>query len=95
MGSEQLPGALLDRLPHRVDLLEVNGASYRLKDAKARRKRRWVPPKRGSTAALLLFIPLAPHRPKRSPLLAGAALLDRHPPHFSTGFYRRHGNPRS
>jgi hypothetical protein len=39
MGNERLTGALLDRLTHRVHILEVNGASYRLKDAKARLKR--------------------------------------------------------
>lgn len=34
MGSERLTGALLDRLTHRVHILEANGESYRLKDAK-------------------------------------------------------------
>jgi len=33
-GSERLTGALLDRLTHRVHILEANGASYRLKQAK-------------------------------------------------------------
>lgn len=40
MGSERLTGALLDRLTHRVHILEANGESYRLKDAKRRIKRR-------------------------------------------------------
>lgn len=40
MGSERLTGALLDRLTHRVHILEVNGESYRLKDAKRRQRRR-------------------------------------------------------
>jgi DNA replication protein DnaC len=40
LGSERLTGALLDRLTHRVHILEANGESYRLKDAKRRRKRR-------------------------------------------------------
>ena len=39
-GSERLTGAMLDRLTHRVHILEANGESYRLKDAKARLKRR-------------------------------------------------------
>jgi len=37
-GSERLTGALLDRLTHRVHILEANGASYRLKQAKDLRK---------------------------------------------------------
>jgi DNA replication protein DnaC len=40
LGSERLTGALLDRLTHRVHILEANGPSYRLADAKQRRKRR-------------------------------------------------------
>jgi len=39
LGSERLTGALLDRLTHRVHILEANGDSYRLKEAKKRRKR--------------------------------------------------------
>jgi DNA replication protein DnaC len=39
MGSERLTGALLDRLTHRVHILEANGESYRLKDAKRRQRR--------------------------------------------------------
>lgn len=39
MGSERLTGALLDRLTHRVHIIEANGESYRLKDAQKRRKR--------------------------------------------------------
>jgi len=38
-GSERLTGALLDRLTHRVHILEANGDSYRLKEAKKGRKR--------------------------------------------------------
>ena len=38
MGNERLTGALLDRLTHRVHILEANGESYRLKEAKRRRK---------------------------------------------------------
>lgn len=38
MGNERLTGALLDRLTHRVHILEANGESYRLKEAKKRRK---------------------------------------------------------
>ena len=37
LGSERLTGAALDRLTHRCHILECNGQSYRLKDAKQRR----------------------------------------------------------
>ena len=40
MGSERLTGALLDRLTHRVHILEANGQSYRLADAKRRLKKK-------------------------------------------------------
>jgi DNA replication protein DnaC len=36
MGSERLTGALLDRLTHRVHILEANGESFRLKDSRKR-----------------------------------------------------------
>ena len=39
-GSDRLTGAILDRLTHRVHILEANGESYRLRDAKRRQKRR-------------------------------------------------------
>jgi DNA replication protein DnaC len=39
LGSERLTGAMLDRLTHRVHILEANGPSYRLADAKRRLKR--------------------------------------------------------
>lgn len=38
LGSERLTGATLDRLTHRCHILEMNGASYRLNDAKRRRR---------------------------------------------------------
>ena len=38
LGSERLTGAMLDRLTHRVHILEANGQSYRLADAKRRLK---------------------------------------------------------
>ena len=38
MGSERLTGALLDRLTHRVHIIEANGSSYRLAEAKRRLK---------------------------------------------------------
>ena len=40
MGCERLTGALLDRLTHRVHIVEANGESYRLKEAKKRIKTR-------------------------------------------------------
>ena len=33
-GSERLTGALLDRLTHRVHILEMNGESYRLRQSR-------------------------------------------------------------
>lgn len=38
LGCERLTGATLDRLTHRCHVLEANGQSYRLNDAKRRRK---------------------------------------------------------
>jgi len=38
LGSERLTGATLDRLTHRCHILECNGESYRLTDAKRRRR---------------------------------------------------------
>ena len=38
LGSERLTGATLDRLTHRCHIIECNGESYRLRDAKKRRK---------------------------------------------------------
>ena len=42
-GSERLTGAMLDRLTHRVHILEANGESYRLRQSKRRLKRRDKP----------------------------------------------------
>lgn len=39
LGSERLTGATLDRLTHRCHILECNGQSYRLADAKRRRRK--------------------------------------------------------
>ena len=39
-GSERLTGALLDRLTHRCHILEANGESYRLRQARKRPKRK-------------------------------------------------------
>lgn len=39
-GSERLTGALLDRLTHRIHILEANGESYRLRESKARKNSR-------------------------------------------------------
>ncbi len=39
LGSERLTGALLDRLTHRVHILEANGESYRLRDSRRRMRR--------------------------------------------------------
>ncbi|MHC4854244.1 MAG: IS21-like element helper ATPase IstB [Planctomycetota bacterium] len=40
LGSERLTGALLDRLTHRIHILEANGESYRLRQSKRRLKKR-------------------------------------------------------
>ena len=40
LGSERLTGAMLDRLTHRVHILEATGPCYRLADAKQRMKRK-------------------------------------------------------
>ena len=37
-GSERLTGALLDRLTHHVNILEMNGESYRLNQSRSRMK---------------------------------------------------------
>lgn len=38
MGCERLTGAILDRITHRVHIIEANGESYRLRDAQKRQK---------------------------------------------------------
>ena len=40
LGSERLTGALLDRLTHRVHILEMNGESYRFKESLRRHGRK-------------------------------------------------------
>ena len=39
-GSERLTGAMLDRLTHKVHIIEANGASYRLEESRKRLARR-------------------------------------------------------
>ena len=39
MGSERLTRALLDRLTHRIHILEANGPSYRLREARQQLKK--------------------------------------------------------
>ena len=45
LGSERLTGATMDRHTHRCNIIEMNGESYRLKDARGRRAK---PPKAGN-----------------------------------------------
>ena len=45
MGSERMTGALIDRLTHRVHILEANGQSYRLAESKKRLRGRKAPRK--------------------------------------------------
>jgi len=45
LGSERLTGALLDRLTHRVHILEMNGESYRFKESVRRLGKNPAPPK--------------------------------------------------
>ena len=40
LGNERLTGALLDRLTHRIHIIEANGQSFRLRESKRRMKRR-------------------------------------------------------
>ena len=40
MGSERMTGALLDRLTHRVHIIEANGESYRLAESRQRMNKR-------------------------------------------------------
>ena len=47
LGSERLTGATLDRLTHRCTILETGRESYRLRDA--RRRRRGMPPGRSGS----------------------------------------------
>jgi DNA replication protein DnaC len=47
LGSQRLTGALLDRLTHRIHILEANGESYRLKESKRRAMRRKPGTRRG------------------------------------------------
>ena len=42
-GSQRLTGAMLDRLTHRVHIIEANGESYRLRDSQRRMRRRRQP----------------------------------------------------
>jgi len=44
-GSERLTGAMLDRLTHRVHIIEANGESYRLRDSQRRLRRQKKPHK--------------------------------------------------
>ena len=39
-GSERLTGAMLDRLTHRVHIIEANGVSYRLEQSRKRLARK-------------------------------------------------------
>ena len=40
LGTERLTGALVDRLTHRVHILEANAESYRLREARKRLNKR-------------------------------------------------------
>lgn len=50
LGSERLTGALLDRLTHRIHILEANGESYRLRESKRRLRGRTEPNDQRETA---------------------------------------------
>jgi len=43
LGNERLTGALLDRLTHRIHIIEANGESFRLNESKRRLKRKPAP----------------------------------------------------
>ena len=53
LGSEQLTGAVLDRLTHRCHIIEMTGESYRLKDAKRRRRKESNPTNQSDVADTL------------------------------------------
>jgi DNA replication protein DnaC len=51
LGSERLTGALLDRLTHRVHILEMNGPSYRFRESVRRHgKKLNLPPSEGQSS---------------------------------------------
>jgi DNA replication protein DnaC len=47
LGSERMTGALLDRLTHRIHILEANGESYRLRESRRRMRSRPARPVAG------------------------------------------------
>ena len=49
LGSERLTGALLDRLTHRVHILEMNGESYRFRESVRRLGKKTAPSKQTNT----------------------------------------------
>ena len=49
LGSQRLTGALLDRLTHRIHILEANGESHRLRESRKRTRRN--PPKKKEAEA--------------------------------------------
>ena len=49
LGSERLTGALLDRLTHRVHILEMNGESYRFRESVRRLGKKATPSKQTET----------------------------------------------
>jgi DNA replication protein DnaC len=62
--SERLTGALLDRLTHHVHILELNGESYRLKHAKARRRPAAVAERDRATVVAADASPAPAHQPE-------------------------------
>jgi DNA replication protein DnaC len=52
LGSERLTGAALDRITHRCQIIETTGESYRLQDAKRRRRSAALRGPRRSRSAL-------------------------------------------
>jgi DNA replication protein DnaC len=114
LGSERLTGALLDRLTHRVHILEAQRhqlslagrqeAPQTLVSARSRRPKTirppggasWGlaarPPARFSSQSNTLWLSNLTTYHETSLLPPGAALLDRHPPHFSTAVYSQTGD---
>lgn len=74
LGNVWLTRALLDRLTHRIHILEANGDSYRLCESRTRLKRRLDTASQGNLTPAV----------RRGCSNLGAALLPRPPPHFST-----------
>ena len=95
LGNERLTSALLDQITHRVHIIEANGESYRLRDAKkrARNQRRKQPSKsrpspRGGVQGQETQSHLYEYGESKIISTNGASLLHRHPLQFFAAIYK-------